>query len=88
VIRLFVESVLRYGLPANYTGIVVKPESKTAKKTFNLLQAQFSYLSPRSNPRTREKKKGATDEFVGEYQTLMEQEFFDFVVYEVPWIVN
>jgi hypothetical protein len=24
VIRLFVESVLRYGLPANYTGIILK----------------------------------------------------------------
>jgi hypothetical protein len=24
VIRLFVESVLRYGLPANYTGIIIK----------------------------------------------------------------
>lgn len=24
VVRLFVESVLRYGLPANYVGIVVK----------------------------------------------------------------
>ena len=24
VIRLFVESVLRYGLPANYTGLVIK----------------------------------------------------------------
>lgn len=24
VVRLFVESVLRYGLPANYTGVVIK----------------------------------------------------------------
>lgn len=24
VLRLFVESVLRYGLPANYTGLVIK----------------------------------------------------------------
>jgi V-type H+-transporting ATPase subunit C len=27
VVRLFVESVLRYGLPANYVGIVVKASS-------------------------------------------------------------
>ncbi|KAJ7107667.1 hypothetical protein C8R43DRAFT_905708 [Mycena crocata] len=84
VIRLFVESVLRYGLPANYTGIVVKPDSKSAKKTFGVLQAQFSYLRPRSN---RASGRGENDEFVGEYQTLMEQEFFDFVMFEVPWIV-
>lgn len=86
VIRLFVESVLRYGLPANYVGLVVKPDGKTAKKTFNLLQTHFAYLRPRSNG--AQSKQGNTEEFVGEYQSLMEQEFFDFVLFEVPWIVN
>ncbi|KAJ7293344.1 hypothetical protein C8J57DRAFT_23403 [Mycena rebaudengoi] len=85
VIRLFVESVLRYGLPANYTGIAIKPDAKSAKKAFGLLQAQFAYLRPRSN-RAQGGRPG-NDEFVGEYQTLMEQEFFDFVMFEVPWIV-
>ncbi|KAJ7630705.1 hypothetical protein FB45DRAFT_916318 [Roridomyces roridus] len=85
VVRLFVESVLRYGLPANYTGVVVKPDPKSAKKTFGVLQSQFAYLRPRSN---RSSGKASTEEeFAGEYQTLMEQEFFDFVFYEVPWIV-
>jgi len=86
VIRLFVESVLRYGLPANYVGIVIKPEPKLTKKILTLLTNHFSYLSPRS---TRAKaKKGDDEEFAGEYQILMEQEFFDFVLFEVPWIVN
>jgi V-type H+-transporting ATPase subunit C len=85
VVRLFVESVLRYGLPANYAGIVIKPEPKTTKKTLALLTTHFSYLAPRSN-RTKGKSTD-TEEFVGEYQTLMEQEFFDFVLFEVPWIV-
>ncbi|KAF7306712.1 V-type proton ATPase subunit C [Mycena indigotica] len=85
VVRLFVESVLRYGLPANYTGLAVKPDSKSAKRTFGALQTQFSYLRPRSN--RAKGGKGGNDEFVGEYQTLMEQEFFDFVLCEVGWIV-
>ncbi|KAJ7462610.1 hypothetical protein B0H11DRAFT_1735117 [Mycena galericulata] len=87
VVRLFVESVLRYGLPANYIGIAVKPDPKAAKKTFGLLQTQFSYLRPRSNRATAKGERSGNDEFVGEYQTLMEQEFFDFVMFEVPWIV-
>jgi len=87
VIRLFVESVLRYGLPANYTGIAIKPDPKSAKRTFGLLQTQFSYLRPRSNSNRAKSGRGDGDEFVGEYQTLMEQEFFDFVMFEVPWIV-
>jgi len=86
VIRLFVESVLRYGLPANYTGLVIKPEPKTTKRTLTVLTTHFTYLSPRSN--RAKGKKGDTEEFVGEYQTLMDQEFFDFVLFEVPWIVN
>jgi len=88
VIRLFVESVLRYGLPSNYMGIVIKPEGKSAKKVFGVLQSQFEYLRPRSNPAVQHGKKGAADEFVGEYQNILDQDFFDFVLYEVPWIVN
>jgi len=86
VIRLFVESVLRYGLPAEYIGIVVKPEPKNVKKIFNILQTQFAYLSPKSN--AGQGGKIAGEEFIGEYQTLMDQEFFDFILYEVPWIVT
>jgi len=45
----------------------------------------FNYLGPRSSGRSG--KQSANEEFAGEYQALMEQEFFDFVLYEVPWIV-
>jgi V-type H+-transporting ATPase subunit C len=63
-----------------------QPEPKSAKKTFGLLQSHFIYLRPRS--KNSQFKQGGGDEFIGEYQSLMEQEFFDFVMYEVPWIVN
>ncbi|KAJ3718281.1 hypothetical protein C8R42DRAFT_711290 [Lentinula raphanica] len=88
VIRLFVESVLRYGLPANYIGIVIQPDPKTAKKTFGILQSHFTYLSSGSRSKNAKLKGGDTEEFVGEYQTLMEQEFYDFVLYEVPWVTQ
>ncbi|KAH9937487.1 ATPase V1 complex subunit C [Fomitopsis serialis] len=93
VLRLFVESVLRYGLPATYTGFVIKPEPKATKRTLQTLQAQLAYLSRRANPSSKGKGKakgdggGETGDFAGEYQTLMEQEYFDFVLFEVPWIV-
>ncbi|GAB1523898.1 Vacuolar ATP synthase subunit C [Rhizoctonia solani] len=86
VLRLFVESVLRYGLPASYTGIIVKPEPKTTKRTLDVLASHFAYLGSKS--RSRDKKSGNADEdYVGEYQTLMEQEIFDYVLFEVPWVV-
>ncbi|KAF8599277.1 ATPase V1 complex subunit C [Ceratobasidium sp. AG-I] len=88
IVRLFVESVLRYGLPANYTGLVVKPELKTTKRTLDTLTTHFAYLGSKSKGRNLPKKSGGMDEeFVGEYQTLMEQEMFDFVLFEIPWIV-
>ncbi|KAF8649839.1 hypothetical protein AX16_005602 [Volvariella volvacea WC 439] len=88
VLRLFVESVLRYGLPANYIGIIILPEQKSSKKVFNTLQAQFAYLRPRANPNKSQKKKAGAEEFIGEYQALLDQEFYDFVMFEVPWIVD
>jgi V-type H+-transporting ATPase subunit C len=87
IVRLFVESVLRYGLPANYTGVMLKPEVKGSKKALQVLGAQFSYLGKRSTG-PKGKGKGGQEEVAGEYQSLMDQEFFDYVVYEVPWIVG
>ncbi|KAH9947644.1 ATPase V1 complex subunit C [Amylocystis lapponica] len=86
VLRLFVESVLRYGLPAHYVGFFVKPEPKATKRTLATLQTHFAYLGRRANP-TRTKTGAGGEEFVGEYQALLEQEYFDFVLFEVPWIV-
>ncbi|KAG9125450.1 Vacuolar ATP synthase subunit C [Ceratobasidium sp. 392] len=88
IVRLFVESVLRYGLPANYVGLVIKPEPKTTKRTLDVLNTHFAYLGSKSKNRTTQKKSGGMDEeFAGEYQTLMEQEMFDYVLFEIPWIV-
>lgn len=63
-----------------------QPDPKSTKKTLSALTNQFAYLAPRSG-RSKKHKGDGTDEFIGEYQTLLEQEFFDFVLYEVPWIV-
>ena len=52
-----------------------------------MLTTQFAYLAPRSN-QSKKKGQGGNEEIAGEYQNLMEQEFLDFVVYDVPWIVG
>ncbi|KAI0662613.1 ATPase V1 complex subunit C [Cubamyces menziesii] len=90
VVQLFVESVLRYGLPAHYIGFFIKPEPKTTKRTLATLQSQFAYLGRRANPDKLKSKSGGSgpaEEAVGEYQNLLEQEFFDFVLFEIPWII-
>jgi len=88
VVNAFVESVLRYGLPASYTGLIIKPEPKLTKKTLTLLTTHFAYLKPLSEQ--ARSKKSASDtvtDLAGEYQSIIDQEYFDFVLMEIPWIV-
>ncbi|KZO94983.1 ATPase V1 complex subunit C [Calocera viscosa TUFC12733] len=85
VVRLFVESVLRYGLPANYTGLVIEPDPKSSKRLMAVLTSHFAYLNKQAGKKG--KKSSGTDEYTGEYQSLMEQEYYDFVLFEVPSVV-
>jgi len=93
IVRLFVESVLRYGPPANFAGVVILPDPKTTKRLVTTLQSQFTYLAPRS--KSSKSKASATAstgdavaEYGGEYAALMEEEIFDFVLMEVPRVVS
>jgi V-type H+-transporting ATPase subunit C len=65
-----------------------QPEPKQTKRTLQAIQQPLAYLSSKSG-KYHGKNKGSsnTEEVVGEYQTLMEQEFYDFVIFEVPWII-
>nr|OQO07293.1 hypothetical protein B0A51_16991 [Rachicladosporium sp. CCFEE 5018] len=53
-LRVFVESVLRYGLPANFATGILKLEPKRGKKAKQLLDAKFSDLG--GNAMNRDKK--------------------------------
>jgi len=54
------------------------------------LQAHFAYLAPRSIGFKAKAGTGAVAdaEVGGEYAALMEEEVFDFVLVEVPRVVN
>ncbi|GAA5889694.1 hypothetical protein JCM5296_002434 [Sporobolomyces johnsonii] len=86
VVRAYVESVLRYGLPAAYFGAVVKPEPKSLSK---LITALSSFLVPthasHSTHSASKKGGGGGDDAaaLGEYASLMEGEYYDFVVFEI-----
>ncbi|EQB44613.1 V-type proton ATPase subunit C [Colletotrichum gloeosporioides] len=43
-LRVFVEAVLRYGLPLDYVSVLVKTNSKLAKKVKTSLDSNYSYL--------------------------------------------
>jgi V-type H+-transporting ATPase subunit C len=43
-LRVFVESVLRYGLPPDFVGFTIKPKPKQDKKILDILTAQYGHL--------------------------------------------
>ncbi|KAF9577321.1 Vacuolar ATP synthase subunit C [Lunasporangiospora selenospora] len=46
-LRVFVESVLRYGLPPDFVGISIKPKPKQDKKIIDILTSHYGYLGSR-----------------------------------------
>lgn len=87
VVRAYVESVLRYGLPAAYFGAVVKPEPKQVDKLTSTLSS-FLVPSNKSGAKNKKKKSKPTDggddsAALGEYASVMEGEYYDFVLFEI-----
>ena len=72
--------------------MIVKPEPKTAVKTLRTLSTQFTYLAAASRGPTASKKSksggGAGDEVGGEWASVMEAEFYDFVLFEIPKVIS
>lgn len=59
----------------------LQPEPKTAVKTLKQLSSRFNYLA---SAKDRAKKQIQTDDLVGEWANVMEQEYYDFVLFEIP----
>ncbi|KAL2405019.1 V-type proton ATPase subunit C [Exophiala dermatitidis] len=45
VLRVFVETVLRYGLPLDFVAVLIKTDSKREKKIRQALDAEYGYLA-------------------------------------------
>mmetsp|Transcript_7463 Transcript_7463/g.11870 ORF Transcript_7463/g.11870 Transcript_7463/m.11870 type:complete len:366 (-) Transcript_7463:419-1516(-) len=67
-VRVFVESVLRYGLPANFQAYLMKPQKKSEKRLRESLQQLYGHLGSGSN--TDQEKEPASQEFFAPYVYL------------------
>ncbi|CCI43247.1 unnamed protein product [Albugo candida] len=63
VIRVFVESVLRYGLPVNFVVILYHPHHGKEKKLKNALNKKYAYLQPKQFSEMEESGSGTAQEF-------------------------
>lgn len=88
VLRAFVESVLRYGLPAEYWVAVVKPNRKRLNPLRTALSTHFEGLEGAGKLKSGSGKGkdngGAGGEVPGEYAQMLEEEQLPFVCVEVP----
>ncbi|KAJ2163009.1 Vacuolar ATP synthase subunit C [Coemansia sp. RSA 552] len=93
-LRLFVESILRYGIPPDFLPVLVRPSPRTAPKIRAQLCEFYAYLetSTRASERARlaGKKSAAVtkqsdDAFdMHEFSTIL-SDYTPFVFFEIPW---
>ncbi|KAJ2238470.1 Vacuolar ATP synthase subunit C [Coemansia sp. RSA 1722] len=92
-LRVFVESILRYGIPPDFLPVLVRPPAKQASKIKQQLADFYAYLetsnraSDRARSSTGKNKKnddsGAFD--MHEFSSILSSEYMPFVFFEVPW---
>lgn len=82
-IRIFVESVLRYGLPPDFQTTLIKlPSAKSNEKAKQELFHEFGYLG--GNAFSVDKKgKVQKDSSLNEYASLVDTEYEPFVIYDI-----
>ncbi|PKI85170.1 Vma5p [Malassezia vespertilionis] len=87
VLRTFVESVLRFGLPADYVASVLCPNAGRATQLIKALNSEYSYLQEYARYSSKDTSNSAPQDTPGEFANLLEQEVFPFVLTEQPIII-
>uniref|UniRef100_A0A2R5LG62 V-type proton ATPase subunit C n=1 Tax=Ornithodoros turicata TaxID=34597 RepID=A0A2R5LG62_9ACAR len=73
-LRLFVESVLRYGLPVNFQGMVLHPHKKMQKRLREVLNQLYSHLDTSI-------AQGPVDDIPG--LNMGQQEYYPYVYFKI-----
>ncbi|KAJ1951798.1 Vacuolar ATP synthase subunit C [Linderina pennispora] len=85
-LRVFVESILRYGIPPDFLPLLVKPNPKQAGKIKQSLSDFYAYLETSSRVSQRAGKGGKKEDAfdMHEFQSIL-SDFTPFVFFELPW---
>ncbi|KAK9451903.1 uncharacterized protein V1518DRAFT_409863 [Limtongia smithiae] len=82
-IRVFVESVLRYGLPPDFISVIVKPPVASIQRAKIALTQKYGYLAGNAFEKDKKGKIVQDDQGLAEYSTLVDTEYEAFVIYDV-----
>ncbi|KAK4050281.1 Vacuolar ATP synthase subunit C [Microbotryomycetes sp. JL201] len=83
VVRAYIESVLRYGLPAAYFAAIIKPDPKQSTKLVQTLSSHFGTGSKSSKVKKRGQDSSTDTALAGEFANVLEEEYLDFVFFEI-----
>ncbi|KAM4542791.1 V-type proton ATPase subunit C 1-B [Odontesthes bonariensis] len=72
-LRVFVESVLRYGLPVNYQALLLQTDKKRSKKLKDELSSLFEYLDPTAS----------TTDVSSDIPGLCQQEYSSYICFHI-----
>ncbi|KAE8289601.1 V-type proton ATPase subunit C 1-B [Larimichthys crocea] len=75
-LRVFVESVLRYGLPVNYQALLLQMDRKRSKKLREELSSLFKHLDPTA---TTTSKTDVSSDIPG----ICPQEYFSYICFQI-----
>ncbi|KAJ1929923.1 Vacuolar ATP synthase subunit C [Tieghemiomyces parasiticus] len=87
-LRVFVESVLRYGLPPDFIAALIKPKPKTEMKLRDSLVARYASLEGQRAQKPTGKAKAADHDdgnHLDEFQSVLGSEYTPFVLFNVNW---
>lgn len=83
ILRMFVESVLRYGLPPHFNTKILFVPSKGLKNCKNELINNFSYLAGNAFKKDKNGKILKEDANLGKYGGVVDQDYEAFVMYSI-----
>ena len=79
LLRLYVESVLRYGLPTDYAYVVINLDDKSSSKLLPPLIQHFAHLSPSLASKVNDRSGDVN--IGGEYAGLLDQDIYPFPLF-------
>lgn len=82
-IRIYVEAVLRYGLPPNFLNTALCVPEKNVKNTVEILFKKFGYLGGNAFANKKGKKKTGEDTDLHEYGAIVDSDYKPFVIEEL-----
>jgi len=82
-LRVYVESILRYGLPPNFQPMIIKPKNKNERRVREILAQHYANLGEKNDGDKKSKKKEPIDENI--QMLLGDKEYYPYVSFDINW---